>query len=148
MHAIPLSKSHDVIGAFAGNGGCGIDSATSFPVYLEYITGDMNFLLAVLRYKGYLDGMYINEVLCYIWPGPHPLLVLIFILFAYLYLPEATMSSSLGLKQVVLLITSRHGSWTMLHCCSHMKLIHHCWIPLTGHCRQELHCFTQGAELR
>lgn len=49
MHSLVIACMY----IFPGNGGCGVDSAISYPVYLEYITGDTSYLLSVLRYKVY-----------------------------------------------------------------------------------------------
>ena len=135
----------------AGHAGCGVDSATSFPVYLEYIIGDTSYLLAVLRYKVHCYYNRRNayyEVSYYTWLGPHPLLVQNFILFAYPCLLGVKVFNSLGHKLVAFVIMNQSGSWTMLHCCPLMKSIHHCLTPLTGHCNQVLFCFTQGVGSR
>ena len=88
------------------------------------------------------------EVSNYTLLGPHPLLVQISILFPYLYLLEVKVFNSHGHKQVVFVEMSRFGSWTMLHCYSLKRLIHHCLTPLVHHYILGLFIFTQGAESR
>ena len=101
---------------FAGHAGCGVDSTTSFPIYLEYVIGHTSYLLAVLRYEVHCYYKRRNayyEVSNYNCLGPHPLLVQNSILFACLHLLEVKLFNSLGHKPAVFVTMNQSGSWTM-----------------------------------